>query len=328
MRFRGFPSLVIVAALVAGILLPIVAAPAATAASPGIDELFMCEVIGGENFCTDMGFIPPEVERAVRKQFAAAAAGGRDDLPGDGDAGPASILGSLLAMNADELKAHQDAQLEDARSSAGTGLKAAAIAARSGRLGLGATTTAAGDSIVKRMQGFSAASYKQREDHWCGPATMALIARANGLTDTQANWATALGTTKYGTAMSSIVSTINEHRSWWHPQGAYSAVNVSGRSEADFKAMIQLRIGWDRPVVLHPTLRTDYFSHIKFHHGGHFQPGYGYNASSVLFVEVYNERDFYPTTGASSAGYRSTSWAKARQATLHTSDVGLRTLGL
>lgn len=316
------------ALLTVGLTLPLLAAPTATAASKSIDDLFVCESIRGENFCTDMGSISPEAERAVRKEFAAAASGRGADAPGAGDTGVAGILESLTAMTPAELAAHQDARLKDARQSAGTGDAPAAVEARSGTAPLAATTTATGDVVVSRMRGFTTKSFKQEKDNWCGPATMALIGRGNGVTKSQETRAGTLGTTVDGTAMSNIVSTINEYRSWWHPQGAYSVVNVSGSSLADFKSKIQLRIGWDRPVVLHPTLRTEYFDHIKPNHGGHFQPGYGYSSDDILFIEVYNEKDFYPKSGADSAGYKRTTWRKALNSTTHTTTVVLRTLGL
>lgn len=316
------------ALLTVGLTLPLLGAPTATAAPTNTDDLFVCESIGGENFCTDMGFISPEAEKAVRAEFAAAAKGRHKATSGSGDSGLSGILETLKDMTPSELAAHQAAQLEDARQSAGTGQSAAALTARSGAAPLAATTTAAGDVVVSRMRGFTTASFKQEKDYWCGPATMALIARGNGVTKSQTTWAKTLGTTTRGTAMSNIVSTINEYRSWWYPQGAHSVVNVSGSSLADFTTKIKLRIGWDRPVVLHPTLRKEYFDHININHGGHFQPGYGYNSTDLLFIEVYNEKDFHPTTGANSAGYRDVTWKNAHRATLHTTTVALRTLGL
>lgn len=60
---------------------------------------------------------------------------------------------------------------------------------------------------------------------------------------------------------------------------------------------VLLTVGLVVPLLAAPSA-TAASSSIDLNLGGHFQPGHGYSSTDVLLIEVYNEKDFFPTTGA------------------------------
>ncbi|MFD2840350.1 hypothetical protein ACFSYH_07165 [Populibacterium corticicola] len=245
----------------AGILLNILAAPSATAA-PNVDDLFVCETIGGENFCTDMGFIDPETEKIVRAEFADAV--GKPIPNSGGDTSVEAMVTELLAMSPAELKTHQNAQLVDARESIGPEELLVDVEEPAAK-GLISPQNVVKTPPVLRTEvsgltGLKASSYKQTKDYYCGPASLALIAGANGVTKKQATWANALGTTEFsGTGLSNIVAEINKNKSWLKSGSKYKVLNVSKMSESDFKVHYKTRIKGNRAIVLHPKLHKKFF---------------------------------------------------------------------
>ncbi len=319
----------------AGILLTTLAAPSATAV-PSVDDLFVCETIGGENFCTDMGFIDPETEKIVRAEFAAAV--GKPIPNSGGDTSVEAMVTELLAMSPVELKAHQDAQLVDARESVWPEDLLVDVEEPAAK-GLISPQKIGNPLPIWNLQvpgltGLKVSTFKQTKDYYCGPASLALIARANGVTKSQATWANALGTTEHsGTGLANIVAEINKNKSWLKSGSKYKVLNVSKMSESDFKVHYKTRINGNRAIVLHPKLHKKFFSYLKFDHGGHFQVGYGYTNTHVKFIEVYNEADFMGKDskgnpkGANSAGYKTIKWKQALESTTVGTTTALHTIG-
>jgi hypothetical protein len=147
--------------------------------------------------------------------------------------------------------------------------------------------------------------------------------------ESQSYWAGRLDTNANGgsTSIDSIVNRINSDTTWDSLAGTYAKVNIDGQGYQYVQWVMQYNVGLQgSPVVLHPTLRTDFLSYINNDHGGHFQTGRGYDATKVYFVEPYDERDF-SSGGAASAGYRSVTFLNMYNSVIYSSTPALRTIG-
>jgi hypothetical protein len=147
---------------------------------------------------------------------------------------------------------------------------------------------------------------QQSTNYYCGPATMDAIDWADdGFQNGQSFWAGSsfLRTDQQGaTALSDLVLITNNNTGWDSSShgGSYSMVSVSGKSLAWFVDQHELRIGvYGAPIIEHVKLRNEYYTYLRYDHGGHFQTGRGYsnNSSTIAIFEPYDERDW------SSGGY-------------------------
>lgn len=137
----------------------------------------------------------------------------------------------------------------------------------------------------------------QERSYWCGPATFQSIDWADdNQRDTQLSWASDLGTTTGGTAISAMVQQTNAKTNWDVNAGTYIVQGVSSWTSSKFFATHQTHIGdgTAAPIIEHPQLLRRYFPYLRFDHSGHFQVGRGYSrtAGTITIFEVFNERRF------------------------------------
>jgi hypothetical protein len=146
---------------------------------------------------------------------------------------------------------------------------------------------------------------EQERSYWCGPATIQSIDWANdGGKDSQTYWSGRLGTTTSGSAISTMVSLINSDTTWDNSAGPYAVASTVGKDATWMMNVFRYNVGLQgSPVLLHPQLLHAYHPWVTYDHGGHFQPGIGYDATTIELIEVYDERD-WRAGGAASAGYR------------------------
>ena len=142
---------------------------------------------------------------------------------------------------------------------------------------------------------------QQSKNYYCGPATMDAIDWADdGGQNGQAFWAGSsyLRTDIQGaTALSDLVNLTNTYTNWdWSSRGgSYAMVSVSGKSQTWFMIQHELRIGvYGAPIIEHVKLRNEYFTYLRYDHGGHFQTGrgYSYQLNTISIFEPYDERDW------------------------------------
>jgi hypothetical protein len=322
-----------------------------------LDGRIRCLQIETEYFCTDLGFLPPNLSPEQRDEWL------KKSLPSPGqsakiasaqDPEMVEILNQLASLSPSDLEARQKDQIASARLSVGKVRAYSAIASGEPlppellashpdvRRLAGLAKLRANGSIPESqgstdllppasasiLTGYAVSTYKQINDHYCGPATFQLIYAGNTHTvvsqTTIAGW---LGTTTE-TGIANIVAAINSRTTWDDTAGTYTVQNVEGRGGAAWLSdVFEGQIGLDQaPIVLHPTLRTQFFDYINRDHNGHFQTGQGYTPTAGHFFEPYNEADF-PPGGAQSAGYRYATFQKIYDATTYTSNPALRSIG-
>ena len=158
----------------------------------------------------------------------------------------------------------------------------------------------------------------QENGHYCGPATMQSIDWADdGGKDSQATWARLLGTTTNGTYIGSMTSVTNSSTNWdsLNTGGTYTIVSTTGRDAAWFKNVHQIRIGYyGGPVIEHVKLRKTYFWYLISDHGGHYQTGRGYDATTVGIFEPFHEAGH--TDGTRTEGVKSVTYDNMFKATV------------
>lgn len=324
-----------------------------------VEKVIRCVTIDQQNFCTELGFLDRDTQGGSWKEFLSEAL----DAPGSeaGDMGFVDLVTYLETLTPSELAARQKEQIAAAKKSVGkvilmdllaTGQpipehffdaypdlriaegSSTAVALRAKTAGQDASTALVASEVPYPPSRLIMGTYlpsqvEQERSYWCGVATMQVIDWANdGGRDSQTYWAGALGTTTNGTALSSIVAKINSDTTWDDLAGTYAVVSAETHDGVWLKWVMQYNVGLQgSPVVLHPTLRKQFFSYLNLDHGGHFQTGRGYDDTKVYYIEPYSEIRFNPSTGAYTSGYRSVSFDLAMAATLYTSTAALRTIG-
>lgn len=302
----------------AAISLGVIGATAQSASAVEARDLIKCVPVGEETYCSDFGSMPHVDVRSLLAHVDTAIEnnpdGTKDVTDNGGDLSMDELVAQLIRLSPAELKERQDSQIADARIVAAEEQAEAAANTKAGRPALAAVAVPA-TKFISAMQDFKVSKLKQQRDYWCGPATMAAIARGNtGKWESQATWAQRLGTTSDGTAITLMVKAVNAHTTWDKVGGTYAVWSVTDKSTAAFASKIKNKIVKGAPIVLHPRLLKNQFSYINFDHGGHFQAGTGYTSDILQFIEPYNEKDFR-AGGADSAGYRSVNFDRMLRAT-------------
>lgn len=158
----------------------------------------------------------------------------------------------------------------------------------------------------------------QENNYYCGPATMQSIDWADdGGKDSQATWAGLLRTTTVGTYIGSMTSVTNSSTNWdsLNTGGTYTIVSTAGRDAAWFTNVHQVRIGYyGGPVIEHVLLKMAYFWYLNSNHGGHYQTGRGYDATTVGIFEPFHEAGH--TLATKTDGPKSVTYLKMFNATV------------
>ncbi|MFF1819614.1 C39 family peptidase [Kribbella sp. NPDC058245] len=248
------------------------------------DSVFRCFRLEELTYCLGFGFVDQiptsaEVSQAVREPLA-----------GSGQETGAQSPQQFAADRAMMPRATRlNAELAELRSAWDGRAKARALAAGAEP----AQVTALPDSKYI-MAGYATS---QELGYWCGPATFQSIDWADDdQKDTQASWASDLGTTTGGTSITAMVEQTNLKTDWDVAAGAYIVQSVSSWTSAKFLDVHENHLGdgTPAPIIEHPQLLKRYFPYLAFDHSGHFQVGRGYNstAGTIGIFEVFNERRF------------------------------------
>jgi hypothetical protein len=148
------------------------------------------------------------------------------------------------------------------------------VAARAGT----AARLAADTSTV----GSTARAQKQINGYYCGPTSMVafgwndpVVGNRAGM-NSQSHWASRLGTTTQGSAITTIASRINTDLTWDNTAGKYVVVNIGDKTDGWWQEKFIDHIAYLRaPIQLHPDYEPDNNTWGR-DTGGHFNVGRGY----------------------------------------------------
>jgi hypothetical protein len=144
---------------------------------------------------------------------------------------------------------------------------------------------------------------EQHRTYWCGPTTMQMIAWGwTGTKRSQHHWATKLGTTTSGSAITSMVNMVNRATGYDKPSraGPYITLDIRDWSFRQWKLLMARHIvDYRAPVVLHPVLLTQFFPYLDHDGSGHFQVGRGYEKRGdktplLGYFEPWDQQRFHP----------------------------------
>lgn len=151
----------------------------------------------------------------------------------------------------------------------------------------------------------STAATKQEKPNWCGPASVAFMARHDPVVGSkpevskkQSDWKTYLGTTPSGTSIDSIITQVNQRLTGWTNRvNGYAKFSISGWNNATWMSRLDTTIGTKRaPIINHPKLTSSNSSYFQAGDGtgGHFNVIAGYTKWSVNSADA---RIFEPYAG-------------------------------
>jgi hypothetical protein len=142
---------------------------------------------------------------------------------------------------------------------------------------------------------------EQTRTYWCGPTSMQMIGWGwSHVQRSQQYWATKLGTTSEGTAISEMVKVTNRYTGWDRASraGTYVVLDIKDWSYRQWY-VLQMRhtVDYRAPVILHPILLKKWYPYLDDDASGHFQVGRGYNkkgdAPNLLrYFEPWNQQRF------------------------------------
>jgi hypothetical protein len=144
----------------------------------------------------------------------------------------------------------------------------------------------------------------QQRYYWCGPGAMQMIAWGwDGSRRNQAHWAGELGTTTAGTAITDMVSTVNEATGWDDADyaGNYIVLDIGDFSFKQWYLLMMKHVhDYRAPVVLHPILLKQYYPYLDDDASGHFQVGRGFDQNpggrpKLGYFEPWDQSKFDPS---------------------------------
>lgn len=145
---------------------------------------------------------------------------------------------------------------------------------------------------------------EQTKSYWCGPTSMQMIEwNWNGTRQSQDLWASKLGTTRDGSAITDMVKVTNDYTGWDRTDraGKYVTLDIADWSYNDWW-LLQLRHYHDyrAPIILHPVLRKEFYPYLDDDASGHFQVGRGYDKKgedpdTISYFEPWNQQRFDPS---------------------------------
>lgn len=261
---------------------------AAASQSTRAARLMRCFGVETETYCLGLGFVDQRPTDAELATTAAPTAATRASGTRTGALTPSDFVATRAAAgDADRLTA----ELTEMRTAWAGREKARTL--RAGQVDI----LRVPPSSLNIMGPYATS---QERSYWCGPATFQSIDWADdNQKDTQLSWASDLGTTTSGTAISSMVSQTNIKTNWDINAGTYIVQGVSTWTWSKFFTVHQTHIGdgTAAPIIEHPQLLRRYFPYLRYDHSGHFQVGRGYSIpnGTITIFEVFNERRFNST---------------------------------
>ncbi|HEX4471353.1 MAG TPA: C39 family peptidase [Nocardioides sp.] len=143
----------------------------------------------------------------------------------------------------------------------------------------------------------------QSRTYWCGPTSMQMIAWGwQQKRRSQQHWATRLGTTTSGTAITSMVRVVNDATGYDKATyaGPYITLDIGDWTFNQWKLLIARHVvDYHAPVVLHPVLLARFYPYLDHDGSGHFQVGRGYKKRPgktplLGYFEPWNQQRFHP----------------------------------
>jgi hypothetical protein len=143
----------------------------------------------------------------------------------------------------------------------------------------------------------------QHRTYWCGPTSMQMIAWGwSGTRLPQKHWASRLGTTTSGSAITSMVRVVNQDTGYDNDAhaGPYITLDISDWSFNQWRLLMARHVvDYNAPVVLHPVLLTQFYPYLDHDGSGHFQVGRGYRKRDgktplLGYFEPWNQQRFHP----------------------------------
>ena len=147
----------------------------------------------------------------------------------------------------------------------------------------------------------------QNTTYWCGPATMQAIGwGSQGKRKNQSYWARRLGTTTAGTAITDMVRVVNNKTDYDEEThaGPYIVLDVGDFTFKQWYRLMMRHVhDYRAPVVLHPSLLTQYYPYLDDDASGHFQVGRGYDQNpggnpQLGWFEPWDQSRFDPSEPA------------------------------
>jgi hypothetical protein len=144
---------------------------------------------------------------------------------------------------------------------------------------------------------------EQQLSYWCGPTSMQMIAWGwSGTKRTQHHWASRLGTTTSGSAITAMVNVVNRDTGYDKESyaGPYITLDIRDWSFRQWRLLIARHVvDYRAPVVLHPVLLQRFYPYLDHDGSGHFQVGRGYQKRDdktplLGYFEPWNQQRFHP----------------------------------
>lgn len=145
---------------------------------------------------------------------------------------------------------------------------------------------------------------EQTRSYWCGPTSMQMIAwNWSGNERTQDYWASKLGTTSSGSAISEMVKVTNASTGWDQKAyaGPYVVLDIKSFSYPEWM-LLNMRhlVDYKAPLIFHPILLKQYYPYLDDDASGHFQVGRGYDKRGkkpnlISYFEPWNQQRFDPS---------------------------------
>jgi len=145
---------------------------------------------------------------------------------------------------------------------------------------------------------------EQTRTYWCGPTTMQMIAWGwKGKPRNQAHWASRLGTTTGGTAITDMVRVVNHYTGWDKEKyaGPYITLDIKDWGYKKWLLLMMRHVtDYHAPVVLHPILLKRFYPYLDDDASGHFQVGRGYakrgkKPDQLGYFEPWDQQRFDPS---------------------------------
>lgn len=145
---------------------------------------------------------------------------------------------------------------------------------------------------------------EQTRTYYCGPTSMQMIGWAwSGKQESQEAWASRLGTTTSGSAISELVRVTNAYTGYDQQNfaGPYVVLDIGDWTFKQwYLLMMRHIVDYRAPVILHPILLKRWYPYLDDDASGHFQVGRGYNKNGrrmnlINYFEPWNQQRFDPS---------------------------------
>lgn len=278
-----------------------------------------CAVFAGQRYCLGLGWTTQTQKQAADRMAEATTAAtstprrARPETTGDLD--PAALLRQRTRGSAAARARAERAELSAAARSVskvwllrheiqGVALPAKFAATTRAQVeGRPGTKTAADYpdkfTILKPKQ-----VRPQNRTYYCGPTAMQMIAWGwTGERRGQAYWASQLGTTSAGTAITDMVRVVNEATGYDQRKhaGDYITLDIGDFTYSQWYLLMMKHVhDYTAPVVLHPNLLKQYYPYLDDDASGHFQVGRGFNQDAagkrlLGYFEPWDQSKFDPS---------------------------------